>query len=68
MPLHDIFLAVPAFDRKAEARAADLDVRPAAGPLGTQEINDAGAVSEQLPAAVGLFADEAVAGAGVAMA
>ena len=68
MPLQHIFLAVPALNRKAESRSTDLNVRPAANSLGGQKTEDAGAVSDELPTAVSLFADKAVADAGISMA
>src|SRR5258706_7183800 len=68
MPLQYIFLAVPALNRKAETRSTDLNVGPAANSLGGQKTEDAGTVGDELPTAVSLFADEAVADAGIAMA
>ena len=68
MPLQGIFPAVPAFDGEAEAGAADFEVGPVVGAFGVQDIEHACAAGDQLPAAIGLFADQAVAGAGVAVA
>ena len=68
MPLHSVFPAVPAFDREAEAGAADFEVGPVGGAFGVEDVEHAGAVGDEFPAAVGLFADQAVAGAGVAVA
>src|SRR6185503_3324416 len=68
MPLQHIFLAVPALDRKAEARSADLNVRPAADSLGSEESKNPRAFGNGLPTAVSLFAEEAIAGASVSVA
>jgi hypothetical protein len=68
MSLQHIFAAVPALNRKAETRSADLDVRPAASPLGVQEVGDAGTAADKLPTAIGLFADQAVAGTCISVA
>lgn len=68
MPLQRIFPAVPAFDGEAEAGAADFEVWPVAGAFGVENVEHACAAGDQLPAAIGLFADQAVAGARVAVA
>ena len=68
MPLQHIFLAVPALNRKAEARATDLNVRPATDSLSGEESEDSRAIGNELPTAVSLFADEAVARAGISVA
>ena len=68
MPLQHIFLAVPTLNRKAEARPADLNVRPATDSLSGEESEDARAIGNALPTAISLFADEAVARAGISVA
>jgi hypothetical protein len=66
--LHPIFVSVPALHRKAEARSPDLNVRPAANPLAGQDSDDARAFGDEPPIAVRLFADEAIAEAGISVA
>src|SRR3954471_24416970 len=61
MPLQHIFLAVPALNRKAEARSADLNVRPTAESFSGEESENSRAIGNALPTAVSLFAEEAVA-------
>jgi len=68
MPLQRIFVAVPALNRKAEAWSADLNVWPTANTLSGQDREDARAVGDELPTAVRLLADEAVAGSGISVA
>src|ERR1700742_4053505 len=68
MPVHDILFAVPAQDWEAEARAAYLDIRPAADSLCVQESQHAGTLCHHLPGAVGLLANQAVGHANVPIA
>ena len=68
MPMQRVLPAIPAFDWEAETGAADFDVGPVGGAPGVEDVEHAGAAGDQFPAAVGLFADQAVAGAGVAVA
>src|SRR6187401_1626872 len=68
MPLKHIFLAVPALNRKTEARSADFNVRPAADSFGSEESENSRAVGNTLPTAISLLAEEAIASAGVSVA
>lgn len=68
MPVQGVLPAVPAFDREAEAGAADFEVGPVAGALGVEDGEHAGTVGDEFPAALGLFADQAVADTGIAVA
>src|SRR6187549_3183122 len=56
-----IFAAVPALDREAEARPADLEVGPSTRAFRLQRVRDARAAGDQLPGAIGLLADQRVA-------
>src|SRR3546814_776629 len=60
IPVLDVFVAVPANDRKAEAGAADFDVGPSRGTLGIEKPGNPDALVHYAPASIPIARDECI--------